>query len=124
MDPIANEIRERCGNLAVENFKNVSIAARACSTRCSEPVCWKMYLPNSGVCVGFGGCIGFQGTPAALYRRCYGQRRRVWTSRSVERAPGAANDEISEKYYRATIRFVHDFEEKFGSPTVPHLCRL
>lgn len=115
-DPKEN-MRELCGNLAVENFKNglnccesvYNALLRAGALEGVDPA-------TQAMCIGFGGGIGLSGHTcgalSAIVMACgavYG-RPDPWSVPAENRM-----SEIAEKYYRRYNKIVHDFEESFGS---------
>ncbi|MGN8895937.1 C-GCAxxG-C-C family protein [Flavonifractor sp. HCP28S3_F3] len=113
----ADEIRELCGNYAVENFKNGLNCCESVYNALLRAGVLKNVAPETqAMCIGFGGGIGLSGHTcgalSAIIMACgavYG-RPDPWAVPAEERMA-----EIAGKYYRRYNRVVHEFESKFGS---------
>lgn len=123
MEP-TTDIRDLCGNLAVENFKN--------GLNCCESVFNALLrakaLPgvdpkSQAMCIGFGGGIGLTGHTcgalSAIVMACGAVHGRPdpWSVPAESRM-----SEIAGKHYRRYNKIVHDFETRFGHTDCAGLC--
>jgi len=112
----STELRELCGNLAVENFKNGLNCCESVYNALLRAGVLKANPSTQAMCIGFGGGIGLSGHTcgalSAVIMACgaaYG-RTDPWSVPEDRRM-----SEIADKYYRRYNAIVHEFEKKCGS---------
>ncbi len=124
METPATDLRELCGNLAVENFKGgLNCCESVYNALLRSGVLSGVDPKTQAMCIGFGGGIGLSGHTcgalSAIVMACgavYG-RPDPWAVSEDSRM-----SEIAQKYYRRYNRLTHDFEEQFGSTDCAELC--
>lgn len=111
------DLRELCGNLAVENFRNGLNCTESVYNALLRAGVLKGVDPaTQSMCIGFGGGIGLSGHTCGALSAIIMANGAVYGRKDPYESPAETRaSEISEKYYRRYNKIVHDFEGTFGS---------
>lgn len=118
------DVRELCGNLAIENFKNgLNCAESVYNALLRAGVLEGVDPDTQAMCIGFGGGIGLSGhTCGALCALVMANGALYGRKDPYEAPEKTRTSEIASKYYRRYNDMVWNFEKIFGNTTCEGLC--
>ena len=112
------DLRELCGDLAAENFKNGLNCCESVYNALIRAGVLDVDPATQAICVGFGGGIGLSGhTCGALSGIVMANGAKYGRSDPWSVPAEVRGTEIADKYYRRYNGIVHNFEKTFGSTT-------